>query len=108
MRLLICTTTPDQAAPLLRQLVEERVVACGNIVPGVRSFYWWEGEVQDELECLLVMETSADGIDAKIARIEQLHSYEVPKIVALDPREVLGSYLSWVVEMSGGSGAASG
>jgi periplasmic divalent cation tolerance protein len=96
MRLIICTTAPGEGAVLLRRLLEERVVACGNIVSGVRSLYRWKGEICDDTEELLVMETSDDEIAAKIARIQELHSYEVPKILAIEPTDGPAAYLAWV------------
>ena len=100
MRILLVTAPPDAGEPLLRQLVEARVVAGGNIIPGLRSLYRWKGQVCDEPEVLLVMETSAEGIEAKIAQIQALHPYEVPKIVAFEPGEALAAYVAWVREHS--------
>lgn len=100
MRILLVTAPPDAGVALLRQLVEARVVAGGNLVPGLRSLYRWKGEICDEPEVLLVLETSAERIDEKIAQIKAAHPYEVPKIVALEPAEALGAYLEWVREHS--------
>ena len=74
MRILLVTAPPDAGEPLLRQLVEAEV--------------------------LLVMETSAEGIEAKITQIQALHPYEVPKIVAFEPGEALAAYVAWVREHS--------
>ena len=82
------------------QLLDARLVACGNIVPGVRSLYWWKGEICDDPEELLVMETAAEDIDATIAAIQQRHPYEVPKILAISPDEVLPAYLAWAREQT--------
>jgi periplasmic divalent cation tolerance protein len=83
------------APDLVRTLVQERLVACGNVLPGVRSFYWWEGEVQDDEEVVLFMETAAERVDAMIARLRELHPYDVPKIVVLEPDAVNAEYLAW-------------
>ena len=96
MRLIICTTAPGEGAVLLRKLLEERVVACGNIVPGVRSLYRWKGEICDDAEELLIMETDSQRLDEKIARIVELHSYEVPKVLAVEPTDGPVAYLDWV------------
>lgn len=101
MRVLICTITAGQGADFLRELLDARLVACGNIVAGVRSLYRWRGEICDEPEELLVMETAAEGIDATIAAVRQRHPYEVPKILALSPDEVLPAYLDWVRDQVG-------
>ncbi|MCB9742260.1 MAG: divalent-cation tolerance protein CutA [Alphaproteobacteria bacterium] len=96
MRILLVTAPPEAGAPLLRQLIEDRVVAGGNIIPGLRSLYRWKGEVCDEPEVLLVMETSAEDIQLKITAIEEAHPYEVPKIVAFEPKDALEAYVAWV------------
>ena len=95
MRVIVCTAPPGGGERLLRSLLEERLVACGNILGGVRSLYWWDGAVQDEAEELLLMETTAEDIAEKIQRIRELHPYEVPKILALEPTDVLAAYRDW-------------
>jgi len=97
MRIVFVTAPPDEAPRLLRQLVEERLVAGGNIIPGVRSIYWWQGEVQDEPESVLLMETAEDRVPLMVARLRALHSYDVPKILTFTPREGPADYLGWVV-----------
>jgi len=96
MHVLLCTISPSDSEAFLRKLLDARLVACGNIVGGVRSLYRWEGAIQDEPEDLLVMETAADDLDATIASIRALHPYDVPKILAVAPAAVLPSYLAWV------------
>jgi periplasmic divalent cation tolerance protein len=80
--------------------VTERLVACANITPGVRSLYRWQGEVCDEREALLVMETTRARLPEATARLRALHSYSVPKIVAIEPAEVDEDYLRWVLEQT--------
>ncbi len=80
----------------MRALVEERLVAGGNIVPGVRSIYRWKDAICDEAEEALFMETSDARIDAMIARVRELHPYETPKVLAFEPREGSPAYLAWV------------
>jgi periplasmic divalent cation tolerance protein len=98
MRIIIVTCPPDGAVPLLRTLVEERLVACGNILGGVRSIYRWRGDICDEREEVLLMETSDVRVPAMMARLRELHPYEVPKILALEPAEKLPEYEAWVDE----------
>lgn len=100
IRILVVSVGPDRAEELARALLDERLVACVNVVPGVRSLYRWRDAVCDEAEALLVMETSAEDLDAKIARIAALHPYELPKILALEPSSVLPAYLQWVIDES--------
>jgi periplasmic divalent cation tolerance protein len=95
LRLLVMTCAPDQAERLLRALLAERLVACGNILPGVRSHYWWQGAICSDEEALVVMETPAGRADAAMARLAELHPYEVPKILAFSADAVHAPYLAW-------------
>jgi periplasmic divalent cation tolerance protein len=88
----------DEALKISRSLVEEKLVACVNIVGQIRSLYWWKGEVCDEQEVLLVMKTSSAQFEPLQNRIRELHSYEVPEIIALPVERGLPDYLNWVVE----------
>lgn len=86
----------DKAAELARTLVEERLAACVNIVPGVRSIYAWQGAVQDEPEALCVIKTRRDKLDALRARLVALHPYEVPELIVLDIVAGHAPYLAWL------------
>lgn len=96
MRLVFITAPVDAAASIVETLVEERLVACGNILADARSFYRWDGELQDDREAVVLMETGTDRIDALMARLDELHPYDVPKIVVLSPDAVNDAYLQWV------------
>ena len=96
MRIVFLTCPQNQGIPLLRQLIQERLVAGGNIIPGVRSLYRWKGEVRDEPEEILLLETSDRRVEAMIARLQELHPYEVPKILAWEPQEGPLDYFQWV------------
>jgi len=98
LRLLVVTTSLERAPDLVRTLCEERWIACGNIVPGVRSIYRWEGRVCDDEEALLWMETTADRLEGAMIRIAELHHYAVPKIVAVTPTAVHEPYAIWARE----------
>jgi periplasmic divalent cation tolerance protein len=96
MRIVFMTCPPGGAAGLLRTLVEERLVAGGNIVAGVRSIYRWKGQIEDEPEEIVWMETATDRVPALITRARELHPYKVPKILTFDPLEGPADYLGWV------------
>ena len=82
--IVVYVTAPEnEAAELARTLVEERLVACVNIVPGLRSFYWWQGKVEDEPEVLCIMKTRSELFASLRERVRELHSYEVEEIIAL-------------------------
>ncbi len=101
MRFVLATCSPGEGPELVRTLVEEGLVACGNVVQGVRSIYKWKGEICDEAEELLFMETADERVDPLMTRLAELHSYDVPKILAFEPTDGLPAYLSWVNEMTG-------
>ena len=96
MRIVFVTCPPEDADRLLRQLCEERLVAGGNIISGVRSLYHWKGEVCDESEAILLMETADDRVEAMMDRLQEIHPYDVPKILTFEPKEGPANYLAWV------------
>jgi periplasmic divalent cation tolerance protein len=96
MRLVIVSCSPGEAEALLDSLLEERLVGCGNILPAVRSHYWWEGRVHRDEESLLLMETADELVPRLLERIPQLHSYEVPKVISLPVDGALPAYAAWL------------
>ncbi len=93
---LVTTPTPERAAEIARAVVEERLAACGNVVPGLRSIYRWEGKVQDEPEALLVLKTTRARFEALRDRVLALHPYEVPEVIALPVEAGSARYLAWI------------
>jgi len=93
---LVTMPTAERAAELARALVEERLAACGNVVPGLRSIYRWEGKVVDEPEVLLVLKTTAARFEALRDRVLALHPYQVPEVLALPVEAGSAAYLAWV------------
>jgi periplasmic divalent cation tolerance protein len=91
------TAPPEESAVLARILVEQRLVACVNIVP-VRSFYWWKERVCDDVEHLLIMKTVRSAADKVIAAIKEHHSYEVPEAVVLPVTTGSEPYFEWIRE----------
>jgi periplasmic divalent cation tolerance protein len=94
----VLTTAPsaEVAQRIGEALVEERLVACANVVPGVFSIFRWKGAVSKEPEVLVVLKTTTEALDAVRKRILELHPYEVPEVIALDVREGHVPYLDWV------------
>jgi periplasmic divalent cation tolerance protein len=83
---------------LAQRLVEERLAACANILPGVRSIYRWEGAIQDEAEVLLLIKTRLDLVDKDVVPfIRTNHPYQEPEIIALPIEAGSSSYLEWLV-----------
>ncbi len=98
MRVVLCNCPPDGAADIARALVERGLAACVNVVPGVRSFYVWDGAVQDDGESTLLIKVAADGVDALREALVELHPYDVPEVVVLtvDAAASHGPYVDWV------------
>ena len=93
---LVTAPSVDSAAAMARALVEEGLCACGNVVPGIRSIYLWEGKVHDEPEALLVLKTVRRLVPALKERLPRLHPYQVPEMLVLPVEDGLGPYLEWV------------
>jgi periplasmic divalent cation tolerance protein len=97
--IVVFVTAPaEEALQMARTLVEERLVACVNIVPGLRSIYWWQGKVEDEPEVLCIMKTQTSLFEALRDRVRELHSYEVEEIIAVPIVAGNPPYLDWIKE----------
>ena len=96
--LLVFTTLPnaDKAAEIARALVEERLAACANLLPAVRSIYRWEGKIHDENEVLVLFKTRAETVERLKARLLELHPYEVPEVLAVPVESGYQAYLDWL------------
>ncbi len=88
----------EDAARVVRVLVEERLIACGNVVPGARSIYRWKGAVADEREVLVVLKTRKQDWPALMSRLHELHPYETPECVAVRIASGAPKYLAWLEE----------
>ena len=88
----------EEAVKIGKALVEEKLVACCNLIPRIRSIYWWKGEVCEEEERLLILKTQAALFPAVQSRVRELHSYDVPEIIALPIERGLPDYLTWIAE----------
>ena len=88
----------SDALKIARALVEERLAACVNVVPGITSIYRWKGVVEQEPELLLVIKTLAERVDALKARLLELHPYELPEVVVIPIGGGHGAYLEWIAQ----------
>jgi periplasmic divalent cation tolerance protein len=88
----------EDADRLARALVERRLAACVNVVPGVVSHYRWKGELCRDEERLLVIKTRAERMEALRAALAELHPYELPELVALEITDGNPAYLEWLDE----------
>jgi periplasmic divalent cation tolerance protein len=92
---LVTASSLDEARVLAAAILAKRLAACVNIVPGIESYYWWQGRLEQGQEVLLLIKTSAEQFDAVAETVRTHHSYECPEIVALDPREMAPAYRAW-------------
>ena len=97
---LALSTAPDaeQAARIARVLVDERLIACANLVPGLVSIYRWQGQVQEDGEVLLLMKTRRSLVRRLKERLPQLHPYQVPELVVAPVMDGLEPYCRWVLD----------
>ncbi|MBF0171611.1 MAG: divalent-cation tolerance protein CutA [Nitrospinae bacterium] len=97
---VVFITAPDEtvATGLATALVEERLAACVNLVPGVRSIYRWEDAVVEDREWLMIVKTTADRLERLIARATALHPYDTPEVIALPVETGAAGYLAWLAD----------
>jgi periplasmic divalent cation tolerance protein len=96
--IIVLTTagSDEQADSIASALVEEKLAACVNVIGGVKSVYRWKGEIEKDNERLLVIKTTEDLFDAVRRRIRELHSYELPEVIALPISDGDPDYLAWL------------
>ncbi|HEV3409153.1 MAG TPA: divalent-cation tolerance protein CutA [Chthoniobacterales bacterium] len=98
--LLVLSTFPDAetARRISTELVNEKLVACANLLPPVQSIYSWQGKLEEGAETLVFFKTTAARFPDLQAKLRELHPYEVPEIIALKLSDGLPDYLRWVDE----------
>lgn len=98
--IVVYITAPgeEEAAVLARVLVEAKLAACVNMVSNVRSIYSWQGKIEDDRELLMIIKTQRHLFDRLAAKVREIHSYDVPEIIALPIVEGSPDYLRWLRE----------
>lgn len=86
----------DEALQIGRALVEARLAACVNVLPGMTSLYWWQGAIETAQEAVLIAKTRAELIPKLLEQVKALHSYRVPCVLALPILEGNPDYLEWL------------
>ncbi len=95
---LVTAPTAEKAAEIARILVEEKLAACGNVVPGIRSIYAWEGKICDDPEALLILKVPAKRVQELSDRVVAIHPYDLPEVVALRIEGGNEKYIDWIVQ----------
>ena len=98
--LLVLTTLAslDDARRLVRTLVDERLIACGTVLPGATSIYRWQGGIHDAAEVVVLLKTMSTRWDALRDAVRRQHPYDVPELLALPVSAGLDAYVDWVAE----------
>jgi periplasmic divalent cation tolerance protein len=96
MVVMTTVASADEAVTLIRALLERRLIACGQMVPGVRSLYRWNGKIADEAEVIVYLKTRAARMESLEVAFAELHPYKVPELLALPVTAGLAKYLSWI------------
>lgn len=99
IRLVYCTTdTPTTAREMSRVLLEERRIACANLLPGMHSLYRWQGVVEEAEETVLILKTTETQLDSLIPRVVELHPYDCPAVLVLPVESGNEAYFTWLRE----------
>lgn len=100
MNIIILVTAKDieEAQKISRALVEDKLIACANIIPGIQSVFWWDGKVDEANEVLLILKTKKSLFQKVVKKVKSLHSYDVPEVIALPIIDGNKDYLRWINE----------
>lgn len=94
--LYVTAGSEAEAKTIARALIEARLAACANVIPGMASVYWWQGAVHEESEVVLIFKTRDDLVERAVARIKELHSADCPCVVALTITGGNPDFLNWI------------
>lgn len=94
----ITTSSEEESSIIGEKLVAERLVGCANIIQDIKSFYWWQGNLEKDQESILLVKSRVSKVDDIIGRVKELHSYENPAIIALPIINGSKDYLNWLEE----------
>ncbi|MEM9932978.1 MAG: divalent-cation tolerance protein CutA [Bacteroidota bacterium] len=88
----------QEAMTIGRGLLEKQLVACTNILPQMKSMYWWEGKLVEEDECVMIAKTQAHKMEDLIEEVQKLHSYDIPCVISMALTESNPAYLKWLAD----------
>jgi periplasmic divalent cation tolerance protein len=93
---IVTAGNKQEAEKIVRTLLEEKLIACGSIIDNVSSMFWWQNKIEEEQEVLVIMKTQQSLFKRLSKRVTELHSYDVPEILAVPIADGLPSYLDWL------------
>jgi periplasmic divalent cation tolerance protein len=101
--IVVFITAPkeDEAAKIAQALVGARLAGCVNMVRNIRSVYRWQDKIEDDTEVLMIAKTQKHLFESLVGKVKELHSYEVPEIIAVPIVEGSGDYLKWLKDVTG-------
>lgn len=101
---LVYTTfgNADDAKSVGRALVEARLAACANIIPAMTAIYEWQGSLQEAAEAVMLIKTRKGCLSQALERTRELHPYETPALIVLDPSHVDPDFAAWIAAQTGG------
>jgi periplasmic divalent cation tolerance protein len=95
---ILITAPQKNTKDIAEVLLQEKLVACVNIIEEISSMYWWQGKIEKDKEGLLILKTKEELIDKLIERVKEIHPYTVPEIIALPIIKGNNDYLNWIDE----------
>jgi periplasmic divalent cation tolerance protein len=98
MHIVVFVTARDkaEAEKIAQELLKARLIACANIVDGIKSIFWWEGKVDQSQEALLILKSQKSRFPQIVKKVKSLHSYDLPEIIALPIVDGSKDYLAWI------------
>ena len=98
MKVILCTTPKNKSEELAQILLEEKLAACVNIIPGIKSMYWWDGKIQTDTEDLLVIKTKEELVKELTEKVKEVHPYEIPEVIVLNVEDGNNEYIDWITK----------
>jgi periplasmic divalent cation tolerance protein len=95
---LVTTASEEEATTIGRAIVKQELAACVNILPLKKSIFYWEGQMAEEQECLMIMKSRPVLFEELAMAVKRLHSYKVPEIIAMPIVKGFQDYLDWIIE----------
>lgn len=92
----ITTSGGEESKKIARVLLEEKIVACANILPNMESIYWWEGKLEEDVESILLVKTRSELVDKVIDKVREIHSYQTPCALEIQIKKGSPDYLDWL------------